>query len=305
MKTVASFIALCCASMGVFAQTAAPCVAWDNYKQHTASLWFGKEPDTTKPFPTIDGCRVSENGFRTTCIALASSTAKAVERAQDWLQTIRQCEQLSTIPQAKAVELGFATHYVMDLGAIEYRGQTLKHSVRVQEEHVAGKGKSAKKHISTTLTTTVVPTDRKRPEQQICDTIDSLLNEAALKDQWLGWQGPKTDKIGETQHYMCAKVPYGLKSRFDCSVQIHPNMWQWTARWTWPMTYTESLPTLMDDMAKSIASCTPGLVHQTGQYYHRIDAPTKAVRMELQGVRNDVGRGPSATLTIRHWTATP
>jgi len=280
-------------SATALAQSIPACVRLHDYTTQAASLWYQSQPNQYLPFDGVEGCRLDSDRKKTTCVKKVSSVDEGKLLAVQWLQQTEKClpgKQNATA--IKTIQTPTAKHYVIQIPSMEYRGLSMTGSLRVQED---------KDGTFVIFQSQAVPTARIQPEQQICTSLDSLLDDEQTDKNWEEWQGPLIEKWDGASNYTCAKVPYGLASRSDCKMEVHPNALRWTSRWVYPMAQAAEMEKMSDAMVTTMASCSLGAVVTRGQLRQRIDYPAKMTRVEIEASRNDAGRGPSITVQVIRW----
>lgn len=258
---------------------------------------LGQTPSEFKPLSDVDACAatsVQDGGAL--CVKKSPSPESARQTASLWLKELSTCLNVkSTNAPLKKLTVAGATHEIMEFEPLNYRGMPMKMNLRMQSEA----------NTPGTLVTWFIapqPGSKDIPKEiNICPMVSELLQPKALATDWPGWQGPILENGDGFTQYVCAKVPHQAASRFDCDLRVSADTTVLSTRWLYPPAMAENAGAYASDIAQKISACEVGMQWKKGQSRHVIDVPTKHVRVEVISNKNDVGRGPSVTMTVQHW----
>lgn len=292
---LSTVLALVCTPM--WAQLS-QCAELNGFLHSAYSGWqLPPRPQDFKPFTDVDICALSSaDEAGALCVKKTPSTEKARQTASIWLKELSTCLHVKQVSQQlKKVTAGTATHEIMEFEPLNYRGMPMKMNLRMQSN--AGSPE-------TTVTWYLAPQPGNKDastDLNICPMIAELTSPQALSNDWASWQGPIFEKGEGFTQFICAKVPHQAASRFDCDLRITPQSLVLSTRWLYSGNFTEKIGVFSSDIAQKVAACDVGMEWKKGASRHVIDVPKKQVRIEVLSNKNDVGRGPSVTMTVQHW----
>ena len=274
------------------------CAELTGFVHSSYSGWqLGQTPSEFKPLSEVDACAatsVQDGGAL--CVKKSPSLESARQTASLWLKELSTCLNVkSASGPLKKVTVAGATHDIMEFEPLNYRGMPIKMNLRMQSDPA----------VPGALVTWFIapqPGSKDTPKEiNICPMVSELLQPQSLATDWLGWQGPILEKGDGFTQYVCAKVPHQAASRFDCDLRVAPDANVLSTRWLYPSAMTEQASAYATDIAQKISACEVGMHWKKGQSRHVVDVPNKHVRIEVLSNKNDVGRGPSVTMTVQHW----
>ena len=298
MKRILLSIALAMASLSTWAQSNSPqCTELNGFLHSAYSGWqLPQQPSSFKPLTDIDACALSSADGGALCVRKAPSVDSARQTASVWLKELSTCLNVKQASaQLKKVSAGSATHEIMEFEPLNYRGMPMKMNLRMQTEIGSAE---------TLVTWYLVPQPGNKEaakDMNICPMIAELTNPKALANDWAAWQGPILEKSEGFTQFICAKVPHQAASRFDCDLRTTPQSLALSTRWLYNPNLTEAVGTFASDIAQKVAACEIGMEWKKGLSRHVVDIPKKQIRIEVVSNKNDVGRGPSVTMTVQHW----
>lgn len=298
MKRILLSTALVLASFPMWAQSSSPqCTELNGFLHSAYSGWqLPQQPNSFKPLTDVDLCTLSSAEGGALCVKKAPSDASARQTASTWLKELSTCLGVKQVsPQLKKVSAGSSTHEIMEFEPLSYRGMPMKMNLRLQTD--AGSNEPL-------VTWYLAPQPGNKnaaKDVNICPMISELLNSKALASDWAAWQGPVLEKSEGFTQFICAKVPHQAASRFDCDLRTTPQSMALSTRWMYNPNQTETVGAFASDIAQKVAACEVGMEWKKGQTRHVVDVPKKQVRIEVVSNKNDVGRGPSVTMTVQHW----
>lgn len=262
-----------------------------DYAINSSSLWYNTSPNDHKPLKDITVCSYDAESYATTCFKKFKNFDDIKSYAANSLKQIEKCFNTRN-SNIKQIDTATASHFVVKLDDFEYRKQLYSGSLRIQKD---------KEGYFFIYQTKLKQIKIISPEKEICTTIETLLNDDSAQKDWVEWQGLFVEKWDGADSYVCAKIPYALASRNDCKVEIYPNVLKWTSRWFYGMAHTANINNFAEGMADTINSCVIGGVVTKGVQKQRIDYVNKMTRIDIEGSRNEAGRGPSVTVQITRW----
>lgn len=297
MKRTIFCLAMALASTHALAQTS-QCAELNGFVHSTYLGWqLPQQPKEFKPLSDVDACAASSAGDGgALCVKKTPSLELARQTASIWLKELSTCLSTKNIsPQLKKVTAGAATHEIMEFETLNYRGMPMKMNLRLQYEGTSPE---------TLVTWFLVPQPGNKDvaqELNICPMIKELIAPDSLANDWATWQGPILEKGEGFTQYICAKVPHQAASRFDCDLRTTAQSSVLSSRWLYNMGQSTHVGAFANDIAQKVAACEVGMEWKKGTSRHVIDVPKKQVRIDILSNKNDVGRGPSVTMTIQHW----
>lgn len=298
MKRIFFCIALMMASSATWAQNnSAQCTQLNGFLHSAYSGWqLPQQPKDFKPLTDVDACGLSSADGGALCVRKSRSADNARQTAGLWLKELSTCLDVKQkSAQLKKVVVGSAIHEIMEFEPLTYRGMPMKMNLRLQTEQGTA---------DTLVTWYLVPQPGNKEADKdlnICPMLSELTNAQALANDWAAWQGPILEKGPDFTQFVCAKVPHQAASRFDCDLRVTSQALVLSTRWLYNPSLTENVGNFANTIAQKIAACEVGMEWKKGLTRHVIDVPKKQIRVDVISNKNDVGRGPSVTMTVQRW----
>ena len=297
MKRILLSSALVLACTPLLAQSS-QCTELNGFLHSASSGWqLATQPKDFKPLSDTDACALSSAADGgALCVKKTPSLDSARQTAGLWLKELSTCLNVKSLSsQLKKVTAGPSTHEIMEFEPLTYRGMPMKMNLRLQYESSSPEAQ---------VTWYLVPQPGNKDaatDLNICPMIAELTSPQALAKDWSAWQGPILEKGDGFTQYICAKVPHQAASRFDCDLKTSAQTLVLSTRWMYSPNLTEKVGAFASDIAQKVAACEVGMDWKSGMTRHVVDVPKKQVRIEVVSNKNDVGRGPSVTMTVQHW----
>lgn len=286
-----------CSSLTWGQSSSSQCAQLNGFLHSAYSGWqLPQQPKEFKPLTDVDACALSSTDGGSLCVRKVPSVESARLTASLWLKELSACLDVKqALSQLKKVTAGSSIHEIMEFEPFIYRGMPMKMNLRMQTEAGAS---------DALVTWFLAPQPGNKDiakDLNICPMMTELTSPQSLANDWASWQGPILEKSEGFTQFICAKVPHQAASRFDCDLRVTPQSSVLSTRWMYNPAQTDKVGGFAGDIAQKVAACEVGMEWKKGLTRHVVDVPKKQIRIEVVSNKNDVGRGPSVTMTVQHW----
>jgi hypothetical protein len=269
---------------------ASNCLALDDVVHQATLLW----PTTTSARLGELPCSISDDKTTTRCFSKEQSLENINSLFKTYESMISQCLHLEINRRSSVTSPTGIVHHRQEYKTATYKDQPFNFTL-VRSTNT--------KTATLTAEIKILPAKINDVYKPLCNWINDLLSDEHLNTGWRSFRGPKEQDTEQGSTYLCAREYPFMKSRFDCEFEQSPTQMEIKVRWTYPNSLKNTIHDIGLQIAEGAQTCAMGSHVQKGKSQHSIDVPNKNTTIAVQSRTNDVGRGPSVEIKVRHTAA--